>query len=96
MVTAPYTLAFDTRQFSNGTHTIGAYAWDIQRTVVTATTVTVQFDTNPGNPAQTGLWSGVFSWPLVSVHINLLKNGVGSGSGLDDRWNPIFRCGIIC
>jgi hypothetical protein len=97
VVTTPYILAFDTRQFSNGTHTIGAYAWNVQGTVATATPVTVQFsNTNPGNPAQTGLWSGVFSWPLVSVHINLLKNGkvlawdrMNSGNPDPQVWDPL-------
>ena len=30
---------------------------------------------SPGTPAQTGLWSGAFSWPLVSIHLNLMSDG---------------------
>lgn len=73
---APYSLSFDTSQFANGTHTVGVYAWDVQRNVSSVTTTTVTFiNASPGNPAQTGLWSGSFAWPLVPIHMNLMYTG---------------------
>jgi hypothetical protein len=96
-VGAPYSITFDTRQFSNGTHSIGAYAWDSQRTIGTAQSVQVTFsNTTSGNPAQTGLWSGLFSWPLVSVHLSMLKDGrvlawdrFDTGNKNPQVWDPL-------
>jgi len=92
---APYSRTFDTAQLPNGTHTIGAYAWDLNRNVGNAA-ITVTFsNTNPGNPAQTGLWSGTIAWPMVTVHANVLPDGQilffdGQNFGSDAKlWDPL-------
>jgi chitodextrinase len=96
-VVAPFSLSFDTSQFANGSHSVGAYAWDPQRNLGSATPSTVTFsNTNPGNPSQVGLWSGITSWPLVSVHINLLSDGrvlawdrMLTGNPDPQVWDPV-------
>ena len=95
--TAPYSISLATAQFPNGEHAIGAYAWDNLRRLAPAAPVAVTFSNgSPGNPAQTGLWSPVFPWPLVGVHINLLKDGrvlawdkMDTGNPLPQLWDPV-------
>jgi hypothetical protein len=94
---APYTYSFDTTQLANGSHSLGAYTWDNLRTIGTAAPVAVTFsNSTPGNPAQNGLWSGLFTWPLVSVHINLMPDGrvlmwdrMNSGNPDPQVWDPV-------
>jgi len=94
---SPFIFDFETDQFGNGTHTVGAYTWDNQRNVAYAVPATVTFsNTNAGNPAATGLWSGIFGWPLVSVHLNLLSDGrvlawdrFNSGNPDPQVWDPV-------
>jgi fibronectin type 3 domain-containing protein len=91
------TLSVNTAQFANGSHVIRAYGWDAQRNVVSAAPITVSFsNTSPGNPAQTGLWSGVFSTPLVSINVTLMNNGrvlmydrLNSGNPIPQVWDPL-------
>ena len=75
-LTGPYEFALNTSLFSNGTHTIRAYAWDEQRNVITAEAVSVTFsNATASNPAQSGLWSGILDWPLVAIHMSLMSDG---------------------
>jgi hypothetical protein len=93
---SPYSMAFDTTQLANGTHVIGVYGWDNQHNVSLVTTITVTIsNATPGNPAQTGYWTGLLPWPFVSVHANYMHNGQllmwdGQQFGHDARvWNPV-------
>ena len=50
----------------------------------------------PGNPSVTGLWSGIFSWPLVSIHLSLLSDGrvmawdqMSTGTPHPRVWDPV-------
>src|SRR5262249_38640474 len=49
----------------------------------------------PGSPDQTGLWSGVYSWPLVAVHAHLMHTGqllMSDGQGIGTTamvWDPV-------
>ncbi|HKE44065.1 MAG TPA: galactose oxidase-like domain-containing protein, partial [Steroidobacteraceae bacterium] len=75
-VGSPYSTTLSTAQFANGAHTLGVYAWDTARNISSAVTMSVTFsNASPGNPAQTGLWSGLFNWPIVAVHTNLMNTG---------------------
>jgi hypothetical protein len=95
--TAPFSLNFNTAQFANGTHTITAYAWNGAHVVTTSAPLSVTFsNSNPGNPAQTGWWSGTFPWPLVSIHLNLLSDGrvlawdhFAIGNPIPQVWDPV-------
>jgi chitodextrinase len=70
------TTPVNTAQFANGSHLIKAYGWDSQRNVFPAPPITVSFSNGtPGNPAQSGLWSGVFTTSLVSINMSLMGNG---------------------
>jgi len=93
---SPYSLSVSTAAFGNGTHSIGAYAWDGARNVGSASPVSVTFNNAvPGTPEQTGLWSGLFSWPLVAVHAHLLRTGkvlMSDGQGVGTTalvWDPV-------
>jgi len=96
VVNGPYSTSLNTSQFANGSHVIGVYAWDRNRNISSVVTTTVTFNnTSPGNPAQTGLWSGLFAWPFVAVHANLMYTGRvlawdGQEFGYDAKvWDPI-------
>jgi hypothetical protein len=94
---APYLLSFNSAKLANGSHTVSAYMWNGQGTIYTAAPVVVTFsNASPGNPAQTGLWSDLFSWPLVAVHVNLAPNGrvlawdrMNSGNPDPVVWDPV-------
>src|SRR5204863_2208510 len=74
--TSPYSLTFASAQLPNGSHSVTAYASDTAGNIGTAASVDVTFNNaSPGNPLQTGLWSGLFSWPLVAVHMSLMSDG---------------------
>ena len=97
LTTSPYTYAFDTSQFANGTHVITAYSWDTAGNIGKSAAITVTFsNASAGNPAATGYWSGTFSWPLVAINSNLMYTGsilVWDGQsfgGFDAKvWNPV-------
>lgn len=75
-VTNPYTFSLDTTKFANGTHSLTASAWDCGNNIGNANPISVTFsNSNPGNPAQSGVWSGTVSLPLVAVHSALLPGG---------------------
>ncbi len=68
--TSPATFSLNTAQFGNGAHSIGASAINGTRTSGYAAPVSVTFNNpSPGNPAATGLWSGITPVPIISVHV---------------------------
>ena len=74
--TSPYSFSLNTATFSNGSHSLTASAWDSANNVGTSNPVPVFFsNSNPGNPAQFGMWSGTVSTPLLPVHSALLPDG---------------------
>jgi hypothetical protein len=74
--TRPYTFTLNTSKFSNGSHSLTASARDFTNNVGNSSPVSVTFsNSNPGNPAQVGLFSGTVPLPIVSVHSALLPNG---------------------
>jgi hypothetical protein len=76
VTTIPYTFSLDTSKFANGTHSLTATAWDLANNTANANPVSVTFsNSNPGNPAQFGFWSGTVPLPIVSVNSVLLPNG---------------------
>jgi fibronectin type 3 domain-containing protein len=96
LTTTPYSLSFDTTQFSNGSHKVTAYAWDNAGNVGNSTPVTVTFsNNNPGNPAVNGYSSPTTNWPVVTVHTNLMPNGKvlawdGQDLGVTGTvWDPV-------
>jgi hypothetical protein len=73
---SPYTFSLNTANFGNGTHTLTASAVDFANNIGNAGSVSVTFsNSNPGNPIQSGVWSGTVPLPIVSVHSALLPNG---------------------
>src|SRR5205823_3201189 len=72
---APYSVSWNTAGAANGTHTLSARARDAagNTTVSAARTVTVSNVVT--DPAVVGQWSSVMSWPLVDMHMVLLKTG---------------------
>jgi chitodextrinase len=92
----PYTMTLDTTKLANGAHTISASAWDVANNIGTAAPVSVTVNNaTAGNPAQTGLWSGVRPLPIVSINTTLTYNGKilmseGQSWGPDTRlWDPL-------
>jgi hypothetical protein len=74
--TSPYTFSFNTAAFANGSHSLSASAWDFANNTGTANPISVNFsNSSPGNPAQSGMWSGTTPLPMASVHSALLPNG---------------------
>jgi galactose oxidase-like protein/Big-like domain-containing protein len=93
--TSPYKFSLNTAQFANGVHSLTASAWDYANNRGDASPVSVSFsNSSPGNPAQSGLWSGTISLPIVSTASALLPNGKilmwdGQSSGnVVLVWNP--------
>jgi hypothetical protein len=87
-VSAPYSLAWDSRTVADGTHTVTARARDAagNQTVSAARSITVA--NAAVDPANVGQWSPVVNWPVVAVNQVLLKDGrvlmwdgEGDGSG---------------
>jgi Domain of unknown function (DUF1929)/Bacterial Ig domain/Kelch motif len=97
-VTSPATFSLDTTKFANGTHSLTGMAWDFANNTAVSSSVSVTFsNANPGNPAQSGVWSSVVSLPVVAVHAALLPNGkifmsdgMGHGSNAID-WNYLVN-----
>jgi len=91
------TISVNTAKFTNGSHLVKAYGWDLDRNIVTAVPVSVTLsNVSPGNPAQTGLWSGPFVMPLVSINVSLLNDGrvlmydrMNSGNPDPFVWDPL-------
>jgi len=95
VTTTPYLFFLDTSKFANGTHSLTASAWDCGNNMGNAHPVSVTFsNSSPGNPAQSGVWSGAVWLPLVSVNAALLPGGkvlLYDGQSLGPSaivWNP--------
>ena len=74
--TSPYTFSLNTAAFANGLHTLTASAVDGLNNAGTSNPVSVFFsNSNPGNPAQFGMWSGTIPVSIMPVHSALLPNG---------------------
>jgi len=72
----PAAFSFNTVALPNGTHALSALAVNGSHVVGVAPPVTVTFsNASPGNPAATGLWSGLVTLPLISVHMSQLPKG---------------------
>ena len=57
-------------------HSLTVLARDFANNIGNSSAVSVTFsNSNPGNPAQLGVWSGTVPLPIVSVHSALLPNG---------------------
>jgi chitodextrinase len=89
--TSPASFSLDTTQFPNGSHSVSASAMNGGRGVGFATPVAVTFtNASPGNPAVSGLWSGLIPIPVVAVHVSQLPGtsilmGDGQSFGFDTR-----------
>lgn len=70
---APYSLTWDTKTATSGSHTLTARARDSVGLTATATPVTITVD-NSGNPAVQGSWSSPVKLPAVAVNLILLPN----------------------
>jgi Bacterial Ig domain len=93
---SPYTFSLNTANFANGTHSLTATAWDSANVAGNSSPVSVNFsNSNPGNPAQLGVMSGVVPLPLCPVHEALPPGGKvlmvdGEWAGTDAMvWNPV-------
>jgi hypothetical protein len=64
----------NTSKLTNGPHILTACAWDFAKNSANANPVSINVQSS-GNPAQSGIWSGTVSLPLVSVNSALLPNG---------------------
>jgi hypothetical protein len=73
VTTAPYTITWDTRGATSGSHTLSARARNTSNLTTTSSPVNVTVD-NSGNPAVIGSWSSVVNIPAVAVNLVLLKN----------------------
>jgi len=74
--TSPYTISLDTTKFANGWHSLQAVGWNHADHPAFSSLVWVTFsNSNPGNPASSGMWSDVVPLPDVSVHTALLPGG---------------------
>ena len=86
--TSPASFTLNTASFPNGTHSIGAQVLNGQRATGYAPGVSVTFsNASPGNPAATGLWSGLTPLPIVVVHTSQLPDGrilMSEGQSLGD------------
>jgi chitodextrinase len=97
------TISVNTAQFANGQHVIRAYAWDGQQNFVQATPISVTFsNAAPGNPALSGLWSEVFTSPMVSINVSLMGNGrvlmydrMSSGNPNPYVWDPLTSSFLV-
>jgi hypothetical protein len=97
VISSPYTFNVNTARFSNGAHTLTASAWDFANNTASASPVSVTFsNSNPGTPAQSGVMSGLFTLPIVSVHSMLLPgpkilmyDGQAANGEVAVVWNPI-------
>ena len=92
---APYSIQWNTANAVNGTHTLTAMARDASGNVTTSAAVTVTVN-NIFDPTQAGQWTAPFSWPIVAIHLSVLKTGEviswdgppANGGTSVTLWNP--------
>ena len=73
VMTPPYSITWDTKTVSDGTHALAARARDGAGLATTSTPVTVTVSNAP-NAAVVGSWSSPVSTPAVAVNLILLPN----------------------
>jgi hypothetical protein len=93
--TAPYSTSWDSTQSSNGTHALTAVARDAAGNQATASSIDVTVQ-NSGSADQIGRWSAPIDWPLVPVHMMLLRtgkvlmfDGFSYALGSEREWDPV-------
>ncbi|HEY9229854.1 MAG TPA: LamG-like jellyroll fold domain-containing protein, partial [Gemmatimonadaceae bacterium] len=91
VTTAPYSTLWNSTDVLEGPHSIEAEARDFAGNVTRSAAVPVTVSVPTG--ATAGLWSAVFSWPVVPIHATLLKTGEVltweyDGAGGPYLWNP--------
>jgi hypothetical protein len=92
---APYSVAWNTVNATNGSHVLTAMARDASGNVTTSAAVTVTV-ANSFNPVEAGQWSAPFSWPIVAINLNVMKTGEviswdgppANGGTSATLWNP--------
>ncbi|HYR88021.1 MAG TPA: fibronectin type III domain-containing protein [Terriglobia bacterium] len=73
---APYSTTWNTTSSTNGGHAVAARARDLAGNLATSTSVSVTVsNSSPNDPTIVGQWSAPTTWPLVSVHLNVLPTG---------------------
>ena len=72
---SPYAFSLGTAKFANGSHSLTASAWDFANNTGTSKPVHALLQCHPGNPTQSGMWSGTTPLPIVIVNSVLLPNG---------------------
>jgi Domain of unknown function (DUF1929)/Bacterial Ig domain/Glyoxal oxidase N-terminus len=92
---SPYTFTLNTASFANGSHSLTATAWDQANNSATTSALALTFsNSSPGNPTQSGVWSGTVPLPIVTVNSVLLPTGKilfwdGQTEGFDAIvWSP--------
>jgi len=92
VITAPYSIAWDTATTAAGSHVVQAKATDFAGNTSTSTPVAITVTIPSGSTS--GQWAAPSSWPIVAVHASLLPTGEvlawdGQQDGNDARlWNP--------
>ena len=71
---SPYTMTWDSRTVTAGSHTLAARAFNTVGLSADSSPVSITVD-NSGNPAVVGSWSNPVALPAVAVNLILLKNG---------------------
>jgi hypothetical protein len=92
---APYAIQWNTANAVNGSHTLTAMARDGSGNVTTSAPVAVTVS-NTFDPTQAGQWTAPFSWPIVAIHLAVLKTGEviswdgppANGGTSVTLWNP--------
>src|SRR6267143_2021274 len=73
---APSSITWTTTSSTNGSHTLAARARDLAGNLGTSTSISVTVSNSGGSdPSVVGQWSAPATWPLVSVHLNVLPTG---------------------
>ena len=73
--TAPYSVNWNSAGVSAGSHTLTAVARDSAGNVATSAAVTVTVANAGPDPAVVGQWGAPLEWPLVPVHMMLMRTG---------------------
>lgn len=92
---APYSIRWNTASAVNGAHTLTAMARDASGNVTTSAAVAVTVN-NTFDPTQAGQWTAPFNWPIVAIHLSVLKTGEviswdgppANGGTSVTLWNP--------